>query len=102
MGDIREKTRRQAVTGTKLEPPKYYNVVFLNDDLTPMNLVVEVLISIFHQAREDAITIMLEAHSGGKGRIGPYSHEVAEWKAYEGMTLAAEFGHPLTLDIEET
>ena len=85
---------------TKLELPKHRNVVFLNDDLTPTNFVAEVPVSIFRQAREDAITIMSETHCGNKGRVDPYSHGVAEPKADEGMTLAAEYGHPLTLDIE--
>ena len=85
---------------TKLELPKHHNVVFLTDNLTPTNFVVEVPVSIFRQAREGAIAILLETLDEGNGRVGPYSHGVAERKADEEMTLAAEYGHPLTLDIE--
>ena len=85
---------------TKLELPKHHNVVFLNDDPTPTNFVVEVPVSIFRQAREDAIAILLETHDEGNGRVGPYSYKIAEQKGDEGKTLAAEYGHPLTLDIE--
>ena len=34
----------------KLQPPSKYQVVFYNDDYTPMDFVVIVLLDVFHQS----------------------------------------------------
>ena len=36
----------------KVEPPKRYQVVMLNDDYTPMEFVVEVIVEFFGKTRE--------------------------------------------------
>ena len=42
--------------------PSLYRVLLLNDDYTPMEFVVEVLVRIFRKSPEDAATIMLHVH----------------------------------------
>ena len=101
MSDIIEKLDVKVVTKKKLQPPKLFNVVFLNDDKTPMDFVVEMLVSIFRQPRDEAVCLMLEIHHSDKGRVGPYCHEVAEQRLLDAKAKVAEHGHPLTLDMEE-
>src|SRR5262245_53199229 len=57
-----------------------WNIVFYNDDHTPMDFVVFVLTKVFHRSTEDALALTLAVHTQGKGIAGTYTFEVAEQK----------------------
>ncbi len=84
----------------KVKPPKRYQVVLLNDDFTPMDFVVEVLMKFFHLSQEQATTIMWAVHNQGKGVCGVYSREVAETKVMQVNRYAREHQHPLMCQME--
>lgn len=86
---------------TKLKEPGMYKVVFLNDNVTPMDFVVQVLVEIFHHSKEKADKIMLDIHNEGSGVAGVYTYEIAEQKGVETTVLARESGFPLGIKIEE-
>ncbi|KAF1006064.1 MAG: ATP-dependent Clp protease adapter protein ClpS [Burkholderia gladioli] len=79
----------------KIEPPRMYQVVMLNDDYTPMEFVVQVIQEFFNKDREAATQIMLKIHLDGKGVCGVYSKDVAISKVDQVMEEAAKAGHPL-------
>ena len=62
----RTKTKR------KLKQPPLYKVLFHNDDYTPMEFVVLVLMQIFDRSEVDATQIMLHVHNSGIGVAGLY------------------------------
>lgn len=101
--DIFQDADTAVVEKVKLAEPKHYQVVLLNDDFTPMEFVVQILMVIFHKQREDAIEIMLAVHTNGRGVAGIYSFEVAEQKRNEVLATARspEHGHPLMAVLEE-
>lgn len=84
----------------KLEPPKKYKVVLLNDDFTPMDFVVNLLVQMFGKRQDQANRIMVEVHQKGKGIAGIYSHEIAETKARIACEFAQSAGYPLKADTE--
>lgn len=86
----------------KVKPPSLYRVVLLNDDFTPMEFVVEILESIFGMERTRATQVMLEVHTKGKGICGVFSHEIAETKVAQVMTMANQHQHPLICTMEES
>jgi ATP-dependent Clp protease adaptor protein ClpS len=88
------------VTKTKLQRPPLWTVVFLNDDFTPMQFVVRVLMEVFHQPLQEAHRIMLTVHKDGAARVGAFTHEVAEQKVNETMRLALLSQHPLRVFAE--
>src|SRR5699024_9892397 len=53
--------------------PPLYSVIILNDDYTPMDFVVEVLVRFFTLDVERATQIMLHVHTRGRGVCGVYS-----------------------------
>ena len=57
---------------SKLKEPKMFKVILLNDDVTTMDFVIEVLINIFYHDFETANKIMLEVHLNGSGICGIY------------------------------
>ena len=81
--------------------PKRWKVIVLNDDSTPMEFVIGVLIEIFKHTHDTAREIMLQVHEEGSGIAGLYSFEIAEAKAVEATNLARTNGHPLQLKLEE-
>lgn len=77
-----------------------YRVVFVNDDTTPMDFVVAVLVEVFGHAVKAATRIMLKVHEEGSGTAGTYPHEIAEAKAVETVAKARLHGYPLRCKIE--
>ena len=85
----------------KIEEPKRWKVIFLNDNHTPMDFVVGVLTEIFKHSQESAKAITLEIHNEGSGIAGVYNHEIAEIKAVETTNLSRANGFPLQIKLEE-
>lgn len=86
---------------TKTKKPSMWNVVMLNDDFTPMDFVVGILMKIFHKSRAEAEAITFQVHVEGKGIAGTYTFEVAEMKVQDAMDLARRAGHPFQCTIEQ-
>ena len=89
-------TRTRAQTKT---PPRY-KVLLLNDDYTPMDFVVLVLMGYFHKSETEAYQTMLTAHQKGVCVAGVYVFEVAETKVAQVEKVAAEAGYPLKCALE--
>ena len=81
--------------------PSRYQVILYNDEKTPMEFVIELLINVFNHQKESAESITLNVHNDGKGVAGVYYYEVAEQKVHESILVSRSAGYPLTLDIEE-
>ena len=84
----------------RVEPPKLYQVVMLNDDYTPMEFVVMVLQHYFKRDLETATQIMLKIHHEGRGVCGVYSKDVAATKVELVLAAARRAGHPLQCIME--
>jgi len=85
----------------KLSPPPLYTVLLLNDDFTPMDFVVHVLLKFFSMNREQATQIMLKVHMEGRGVCGIYPRDVAATKVEQVLSFARENQHPLACIMEE-
>lgn len=84
-----------------IQEPKRWKVIFLNDDYTPMDFVIQVLQEIFKHSQDTATNITMQIHNEGSGIAGVYSFEIAEVKAVEATTLARSNGFPLQVKMEE-
>ena len=84
---------------TTREPSKY-KIIFLNDDKTPMEFVVSLLVEYFKHSDEVARTITLKIHEEGSGVVGIYNYEIAEQKGVEVTLLARNNGFPLNVKLE--
>ena len=84
----------------QLKRPPMYAVILLNDDYTPMEFVVEVIVEFFGKTREAATQIMLAIHAKGRGICGLYARDIAETKAKEATDLGKEAGFPLMFTTE--
>jgi ATP-dependent Clp protease adaptor protein ClpS len=84
-----------------LQPPKLWKVVFLNDDQTPMELVIDLLTGIFKHNESKAKDITLEIHESGSAVAGVYAFEIAEQKGIEATGVARQHGSPLRITVEQ-
>lgn len=86
---------------TTIQAPNRWKVIILNDDHTPMDFVISVLVDIFRHNVDSAKAIMLQVHETGSGVAGTYSFEIAEVKAVEATNEARASGFPLQVKLEE-
>ena len=84
----------------KTKRPTMWNIVFYNDDYTPMDFVELVLKRVFHLPTLDALALTLVVHTKGKGIAGTYTFEVAEQKQCEVLLMAKIEEHPLRIEVE--
>ena len=94
--DVKPRTR----TKTKVERPKLWKVILLNDDYTPREFVVQVLKAVFRMNEDQAYRVMITAHRRGACVIAVYTRDVAETKAKEATDLAKDKGYPLAFSTE--
>ena len=83
-----------------IHAPSLYNVIFLNDDGTPMEWVIELLTEIFKHSQTAAEALTMEIHNNGSAVVGTYSYEIAEQKTIEGTQSSREHGFPLVIKLE--
>jgi len=84
-----------------VKEPERYKVLFLNDDHTPMDFVVSLLVEIFRHSEKTAQELTMKIHSDGQAVVGVYSFEIAEQKSIEATKLSRENGFPLQIAIEK-
>ena len=96
---VRNKAKAKAKP--KVKRPKLFHAIFLNDDHTTMQFVVQVLIDIFGKSAEEAERVMMTSHLEGRGVAGTYTCEICEQKVGEAMERAKDAGFPLLVVMEE-
>lgn len=84
----------------KLERPKLYKVILLNDDYTPREFVTMVLRAVFRMSEDAGLRIMMTAHRLGSCVVVVCAKDIAETKAKEAVDLAKEAGFPLMFTTE--
>ena len=85
----------------KLAKPPMYRVFMLNDDFTPMDFVVDILIRFFHKSETEATKLMLQVHHEGKAQCGIFPRDIAESLVDKVETHSQANGHPLRCSIEK-
>ena len=93
-GSIKERSR------VFTDYPKHYKVIMHNDDFTPMDFVVKILIEIFYKPESEATAIMLAVHEQGKMVVGIYSYDLAVTLSSKATAIARDAGYPLRVTYE--
>ncbi|WP_275783916.1 ATP-dependent Clp protease adapter ClpS [Pararhizobium gei] len=99
---VEDKTALKPKTKAKpkLERPKLYKVILINDDYTPREFVIMVLKAVFRMSEETGYRMMLTAHKFGVCVIVVCARDIAETKAREATDLAKAAGFPLMFTTE--
>jgi len=94
-------TEMKEKTVVEIQPPSMWKVVFLNDDQTPMEFVIQLLTNIFRHSEETAKEVTLEIHNTGSGIAGVYTYEIAEQRGIEATQISRNNGYPLKIQVEK-
>ncbi|WP_256644900.1 ATP-dependent Clp protease adapter ClpS [Thermomonas paludicola] len=107
MSNQPDKPQHQHEHGTVVAParpdaarPPRYTVLLVNDDYTPMDFVVDVLMQFFSMSLEAATQVMLHVHTRGRGVCGVFTREIAESKVAQVNEYARLNQHPLLCTME--
>ena len=100
MSQQQTNTKPRTKPKLKVERPKLWKVILLNDYYTPREFVVMVLKAVFRMNEDQAYNVMMTAHQRGACVIAVFTRDVAETKAKEATELGKANGFPLFFTTE--
>ena len=93
-------TRAKIAPNLKVKEPSQYRVIYVNDEVTTMEFVVETLKTIFNYDTSGAEAITMKIHEEGSAVVAVLPYEIAEQKGVEVTLLARQHGFPLAVKLE--
>jgi ATP-dependent Clp protease adaptor protein ClpS len=100
------KTKTEPVVRARIEPknnipePPNYRVIYVNDETTTTEFVIDTLMTIFHYDEGGAQALCLRVHEEGSAVVAVLPYELAEQKGIEVTLLARNNGYPLQVKVE--
>jgi ATP-dependent Clp protease adaptor protein ClpS len=82
-----------------IKEPSMFKVIYLNDNQTTMEFVIESLIEFFDYSTETALKITEDIHTGGQAIVAVLPFEIAEQKGHEVLHSARKQNYPLQIEI---
>ena len=100
MSDTAVNTKTKIEPRTDLKEPPLFKVIYLNDNQTTMEFVIESLIEHFDYTPSTAEKITLDIHEDGSAVVAILPYEMAEQKGIEVTVSARSEGYPLNIKLE--
>lgn len=107
MSELMAKTKTQPTVRDRIDPklnisePPQYRVVYINDEQTTQEFVVETLKVIFNYDEGAAMALTMKVHEEGSAVVAVMPYEMAEQKGIEVTLLARNNGFPLQVKIDQ-
>jgi ATP-dependent Clp protease adaptor protein ClpS len=83
-----------------LKEPPMFKIIYLNDNQTPMDFVIETLIDSFNYNSQTAVKITQDIHTLGAAVVAVLPYEIAEQKGIEVTLCARSNNYPLQVKLE--
>jgi len=100
MTDTQIKEKPTTKSHQEVKEPGLYKVIYINDELTTMEFVIETLLDIFDYNPTSAEEITVKIHDDGSAVVALLPFELAEQKGIEVTVLARGRGFPLQVKVE--
>lgn len=84
---------------TLIEPP-LFKIIYINDEVTTVDFVVNTLIDYFNYNANTATDITYDIHEKGSAVVAVLPYEIAEQKGIEVTLEARAQGFPLQVKVE--
>lgn len=84
----------------KAKTPRMWKVILHNDDYTPFEFVIAMLIKHFGKSAEQGAGIAMDVHHKGQGLVGMFARSIALAKVENVRQDAATARYPLTITCE--
>lgn len=98
----KELTKTKIAPNLDIKEPSMYNVIYINDEVTTVDFVIESLINVFDHSWDTASELTQRIHELGSSVVATLPYEIAEQKGVEVTQLARKQGFPLTVKLEAT
>lgn len=95
------EVRNKIKPDVDLREPGMYKVIYVNDDKTTMEFVVESLVEHFSYTPQLAVEKTNQIHIEGSAGVAVLPYEIAEQKGIEITLDARSAGYPLQIKIEQ-
>ena len=82
-----------------LKRPALYNVIFIDDDTTTFQCVIDILGSYFNKSEDEAYELTMQVHLTGAAIVGIYPKDVAETKISLAKNEIKDTGYPLRMRL---
>lgn len=94
-------TQNQVQVNPDVKEPNMYKVIYINDNQTSMEFVIDSLVGYFDYAEVQAQKITEDIHVQGSAVVAVLPYEIAEQKGIEVTVEARSAGFPLQVKLEE-
>ena len=100
MANAEPKEKTKIRPNVALKEPPLFKVIYINDDHTSMDFVINSLCEYFDYNPDTATQITHDVHSNGSAVVAILPYEIAEQKGIEVTLDARAQGYPLLVKVE--
>lgn len=100
MTDSAVETKTKIRIREDLKEPSLFKLIYLNDNQTSMDFVIETLVELFDYSPNTAEKITYDIHEEGSAVVAVLPYEIAEQKGVEVTVSARSNGYPLQVKLE--
>ena len=94
------ESRTKTKTLEQFKEPPLFRVIYLNDNQTSVEFVVDSLIEYFDYTAEMAAEVTMHIHDAGSAVVAVLPFEIAEQKGIEVTLNARSLQYPLQIKLE--
>ena len=94
------EVQNRPVVQENIQPPSLFRVIYMNDNTTSMEFVIDSLVQHFDYTEENAQKITIDIHDAGSAVVAVLPFEIAEQKGIEVTMTARANKYPLQIKLE--
>jgi ATP-dependent Clp protease adaptor protein ClpS len=94
------ETKTATRTRIEVREPPMFRVIYINDNQTSMEFVINSLVEHFEYTPITAERITVDIHEAGSAVVAVLPYEIAEQKGIEITVSARSEGYPLQIKLE--
>ncbi len=94
------ETKSKIKPNVSLQEPPLFRIIYINDDQTSMEFVIDSLVEYFNYNPDTATQITKDIHEQGSAIVAVLPYEIAEQKGIEVTLDARAQGYPLQIKVE--
>jgi len=85
---------------TQIKEPSLFKIIYLNDNVTTVDFVIDTLMTYFNYGMDTAFKITQDIHEEGSAVVAVLPYELAEQKGIEVTMAARSNDYPLQVKLE--
>lgn len=86
----------------QLKRPALFKVIFLDDDVSTFNCVIDILVNYFNKSEDDAYELTMQVHITGSCVTGIYPKDIAETKISLANAELKNTPYPLNIQLVQS